>query len=324
MADAPIYGFIGIGNMGYGMATNLRAKISKSSKLIVCELDKARRDKFISEASAVGPTVTAETPKEIAEQASIIITMLPNGAIVKSVFTNPTNGLLAAAKGNTHRFFLECSTIEVSISREVLEAVKKSGLGDFIDSPVSGGIPAADKGTLTFMVGGPKELYEKAKPILSKMGKEENIIYCGDAGAGLATKQINNYMAYTAYIALCEGMNAGVKFGLDPKILANVINVSSGVSWNSLYMNPVAGVQPDASSTKGFKPGFTTELAKGVIDMAVQLMDEVGAKHVLANVTKDVYTRAVNNPKCAKQESRSTWRLIAEDDGKDLGNTVIQ
>ena len=91
-----------------------------------------------------------------------------------------------------------------------------------------------------------------------------------------------------------------------------------------MHMNPVAGVQPNASSTKGFKPGFTTELAKGVIDMAVQLMDEVGAKHVLANVTKDVYARAVNNPKCAKQESRSTWRLIAEDDGKDLGSTVIQ
>lgn len=207
MADSstPTYGFIGIGNMGYGMATNLREKIPKESKLIVCELDATRLDKFISEASEQGPTVSAHTPKEVSEEASIIITMLPNGAAVKKVFTDPSNGLLAASKGSTRRFFLECSTIEVSISREVLQDVEKSGLGDFIDSPVSGGIPAADAGTLTFMIGGTQELYDKAKPILALMGKEENIIYCGGPGAGLATKQINNYMAYTAYLALCEG-----------------------------------------------------------------------------------------------------------------------
>ena len=203
--QALTYGFIGIGNMGYGMASNLRAKIPKASKLIICDVDTARRDKFIAESSEHGVTVPAQDPKEVSEEATIIITMLPNGAAVDKVFLDPSSGLLAAPKSKSRRFFLECSTIEVSTSREVLRRVEESGLGDFIDAPVSGGIPAANQGTLTFMIGGTEELCEKAKPILAMMGKEENIFYCGKPGAGLATKQINNYMAYTSYIALCEG-----------------------------------------------------------------------------------------------------------------------
>ncbi len=105
----------------------------------------------------------------------------------------------------SHKLFLECSTIEVRTSNEVLKEVQKSGLGDFVDSPVSGGIPGALQGNLTFMVGGNESLYERVKPILSTMGKGENILFCGGPGAGLATKQINNYVANVAYIALCEG-----------------------------------------------------------------------------------------------------------------------
>ena len=104
------------------------------------------------------------------------------------------------------KFFLETSTIEVRTSNEVLKEVETSGLGDFIDCPVSGGIPATKQGNLTFMVGGNKDLFERAKPILATMGKEETLIFCGPPGAGLATKQINNYVANVAYVALCEGM----------------------------------------------------------------------------------------------------------------------
>ncbi len=137
----------------------------------------------------------------------IIVTSLPNGDAVKKVFTDPSSGLLSASRSAMKNkiFFLETSTIEVKTSNEVLEAVQKSGMGDFVDCPVSGGIPAAIQGNLTFMVGGSKELYERAKPILKSMGKEENIIFCGPPGAGLATKQINNYVANVSYIALCEG-----------------------------------------------------------------------------------------------------------------------
>ena len=125
---------------------------------------------------------------------------------MRQVFTDSTTGLLSVPLSSTSRkFFLETSTIEVRISNEVLKEVEKSGLGDFIDCPVSGGIPAAQQGNLSFMIGGNETLYNRAKSILVSMGKLENIMFCGPPGAGLATKQINNYVANVAYIALCEG-----------------------------------------------------------------------------------------------------------------------
>jgi 3-hydroxyisobutyrate dehydrogenase-like beta-hydroxyacid dehydrogenase len=168
------------------------------------------------------------------------VTSLPHGAAVSHVFTDPSNGLLSVpASSSSRKFFLETSTIEVRISNEVLKEVEKSGLGDFIDCPVSGGIPSAHQGNLTFMVGGSEALFQKAKPVLVSMGKEKNLLFCGRPGAGLATKQINNYCANVAFIALCEGlwsasgcdsdldtdesqtgMNTGIKYGLDPKVLA--------------------------------------------------------------------------------------------------------
>lgn len=135
-------------------------------------------------------------------------------------------------------------------------------------------------------------------------------------------------------------MNTGIKYGLDPKMLASMfhrpavtamstnprvdaINVGSGMSWNSLNMNPIKGIQANSSASRDFEGGFKTELAKGVMDMTVELMDELGAKHTMGAVVKDIYARAVKNPKCADKECRSIYKLIAEDDGKDLGETKV-
>lgn len=141
-----------------------------------------------------------------------MITSLPTSDIVKNVFTDPSTGLLCIGSSagipippSKSKFFIETSTIEVDTSNYVLKKVEDSGLGHFIDAPVSGGIPAAYQGNLTFMVGGDMELFERAKPVLISMGKEENIFFCGPPGAGLATKQINNYIANVSYVALCEG-----------------------------------------------------------------------------------------------------------------------
>ena len=154
------------------------------------------------------------------------------------MFLDSNIGLLAGVPKDKHLLFLETSTIEATTSLEVLKAVEQSAPStQFLDAPVSGGIPPAWAGTLTFMVGGPKDVFDKAKPIMATMGKAENLIHCGGPGAGLATKQINNYIAYCSYVALCEGqhplattrdqidkltysgMNTGLKFGLDPKTL---------------------------------------------------------------------------------------------------------
>ncbi|EHY56256.1 3-hydroxyisobutyrate dehydrogenase, mitochondrial [Exophiala dermatitidis] len=328
-----VYGFIGLGNMGFGMAKNLRESMPEEAKLLVCDVNHQRRDEFVS--SVTRPVQVAESPKIIAENCDIVITSLPTSDIVKNVFTDPSTGLLSidsAGASNKSKLFIETSTIEVDTSNYVRKKVEDSGLGHFIDAPVSGGIPAAYQGNLTIMVGGDKELFERAKPVLASMGKEENIFFCGPPGAGLATKQINNYIANVSYVALCEalitdtscpGMNTGVRYGLDPKILADAINRSSGMCWNSLHMNPVKGVQESSPASRDFEGGFPTEGAKHVMDMAVQLMDAVGAKHVMGNVMKDIYERAVNHPKCRGKECRSIYKLFAENDGKDLGNTLI-
>ncbi|KPI41517.1 3-hydroxyisobutyrate dehydrogenase, mitochondrial [Cyphellophora attinorum] len=135
------------------------------------------------------------------------------------------------------------------------------------------------------------------------------IFACGPPGAGLATKLINNYVAMTSFIGLCEGMNTGIRYGLDPKILGQIINVSSGMSWNSLHMNPVAGVVEGASSNRAFEGGFPTELAQGVMRQARDLMRQVGGNSVFGDRVEGVFERGVEDERCAGKECRSVWRL---------------
>ena len=168
------------------------------------------------------------------------------------------------------------------------------------------------------MVGGSEALFAQARPVLETMGTPANIYHCGGPGAGLATKQLNNYLGYVGYLGLCEVMSTGVRYGLDPKTLSDVLNASSGMNWNSLHHNPVKGVNDKASSSNDFKPGFTTELAGGVIDDAVELMEMVGARTVLARPTKEVFDRARASERCRGLEARSVWRLFVEDGGKGV------
>jgi 3-hydroxyisobutyrate/3-hydroxypropionate dehydrogenase len=137
-----IYGFIGIGVMGYGMAMNLRRKIPSTSKLILCEINQARREQFVGEASPNGPIEVAHTPRQVAEKAEIIITMLPKAGHVNDVFKNPDTGLLATEKPKTPIYFLECSSIDTSSSVALAKEVLASGHGRLIDAPVSGGYVA--------------------------------------------------------------------------------------------------------------------------------------------------------------------------------------
>ena len=166
------------------------------------------------------------------------------------------------------------------------------------------------------MVGGPEELFEQVKLIVSTMGK--SIFHCGPAGAGLATKQINNYLSAVSIIGVCEAMNMGERYGLNPTVLAGVINVSSGKCYNSLDQNPVKGVTPTSASAKDFEGGFSTELCKGVIDMAVDLGKQVGAKSVLADTVQDTFERAVKSDRCSGKDCRSIYRLFSENDGSAL------
>ncbi|PCD26085.1 hypothetical protein AU210_012517 [Fusarium oxysporum f. sp. radicis-cucumerinum] len=316
--SAKSFGFIGLGIMGWGMAKNLRAKIPADSVLYICEVNKPRRDEFV--VSTAGKVQVVDSPREIAEKNDIIITMLPRGEHVREVFTNPQTGLLSVA-GSVKlgsKIFIDCSTIDVKTSQEVAAAVEASNLGSFADAPVSGGQGGANAGTLTFMVGGSPEAFETAKPTLELMGNPENLFHCGKAGAGLVTKLINNYLSAVNMIGVCEGMNMGRLYGLDPVLLASAINSSTGMSRNSREQNPVKGVSSVASSAKDFEGGFSTVLCHGVLQMAMELSEQLGAKSLLAPVVRDMYDCAVRNDKCRDKDFRSIYRLFSEDNGDQL------
>ncbi|EXM14705.1 hypothetical protein RAB80_012875 [Fusarium oxysporum f. sp. vasinfectum] len=316
--SAKSFGFIGLGIMGWGMAKNLRAKIPADSVLYICEVNKPRRDEFV--VSTAGKVQVVDSPREIAEKSDIIITMLPRGEHVREVFTNSQTGLLSVA-GSVKlgsKIFIDCSTIDVKTSQEVSAAVEASNLGSFADAPVSGGQGGANAGTLTFMVGGSPEAFETAKPTIELMGNPENLFHCGKAGAGLVTKLINNYLSAVNMIGVCEGMNMGRLYGLDPVLLASAINSSTGMSRNSREQNPVKGVSSLASSAKDFEGGFSTVLCHGVLQMAMELSEQLGAKSLLAPVVRDMYDCAVQNDKCRDKDFRSIYRLFSEDNGDQL------
>ncbi|KAI1304568.1 3-hydroxyisobutyrate dehydrogenase, variant [Xylaria venustula] len=306
------YGFIGIGQMGWGMAMNLRQKIPSQAEMVICEICETRMNLFVQEAQSKGAVKIANSPKEVAELSDVIITMLPKGSHVRDVFTNKETGLLSATPRNTPIQFIDCSTIETTTSVEIGAEVARSKLGNFVDAPVSGGPNGANAGTLAIMVGGSEDDLKWAKPVLQMMGK--NVFHCGPLSAGLATKQINNYLSSVCTVGVCEAMNMGVKYGLDPKKLADVINVSSGRCYNSSDQNPVKGVTPGAASEKDFVGGFSVELCKGVLDMAVALGDHVGAKLILGDRVLAIYDKALNDERTRGRDSRSIYRFFADDD----------
>lgn len=291
---------------------NLRQKIPEEAKMVICEISESRRNQFIEEVQSKGIVTVANSPREVAEQSDVVITMLPKGIHVLEVFMDEETGLLSVAPRKTPIHFIDCSTIKTATSVEVGKLVTQSELGTFIDAPVSGGPNGAKSGTLAIMVGGSEENWERAEPILRMMGK--NLFHCGPPGAGLATKQINNYLSSVCTVGVCEAMNMGVKYGLDPKKLADVINVSSGRCYNSLDQNPVKGVTPGAASERDFVGGFSVELCKGVLDMAVALGEQVGARLVLSDRVLALYDKALKDERTVGRDSRSIYLFFADDD----------
>lgn len=236
--------------------------------------------------------------------------MLPAGKHVKEVFTNPKNGLLSISAPQESKLFIECSTIDVLTSQEVAQAVASSKLGSFADVPVSGGPTGAEAATLTFMAGGSPDVIARVKPIVMTMGK--TFFHCGDAGAGLATKQINNYISGICMLGTAEAMNLGIKYGLDAKVLAGVINSSTGRSYNSIEQNPVKGISPNSSAERDFENGFSIELCKGVLHMAIDLGERVGAKLPLSQGLIETYEAASMDERCKGKDCRSVYKYVAD------------
>ncbi|KAH8689055.1 3-hydroxyisobutyrate dehydrogenase, variant [Talaromyces proteolyticus] len=302
------YGFIGIGNMGFPMAQHLRRHLADGLTLVICDVVESITKKFVAETP--GKIEVAKTPKEVAQKCDIIITILPVGRHVKEVYTNSTTGLLSIPAGQSPKLFIECSTIDVPTSLDVGKAVALSGLGRFADVPVSGGPTGARAATLTFMAGGDEQICDAIQPIAMTMGR--TFYRCGKPGAGLATKQINNYLSGICMVSTAEAMNLGMKYGLDPHVLAGVINTSTGMSYNSKEQNPVKGVSSNSSANRDFAPGFTIELCKGVLEMVAQLGSELEANMPLCQALLDTIDAASKDDRCRGKDCRVVYKYIAD------------
>ena len=238
-------GFIGLGNMGAHMTRNL---IKTGHSLKVFDLnEEAMRYVAQSGAKAVA------SAREAATGVEFVVTMLPVGANVREVFVN--GGVIGAAAPGT--ILIDSSTIDVETARAMHEAAGKAGY-KFLDAPVSGGTVGAEQATLTFMCGGDKAVFEKARPILAGMGK--NIVHCGGPGQGQVVKICNNMMAAINMIAASEALVMGERLGVDRKILYDVITTSTGRSYALERSCPLPGPVPASPSSNGFKPGFMAKL----------------------------------------------------------------
>ena len=267
--------FIGLGNMGAPMARNL---LKGGHTLTVFDVVKDN-----VEALAKQGAIAATSAKHAAAQGELVITMLPSSPHVKSVYLGEDGVLAGVGDGIP---LVDSSTIDPHTAREVALSAAKRG-NPMADAPVSGGTGGAEAGTLTFMVGAPAALFERIKPILSHMGK--NIVYCGDPGTGQVAKICNNMLLGISMIGVAEAMNLGVALGIDPKILAGIINTSSGRCWSSDTYNPYPGVMDNVPASRGYTGGFGADLMLKDLGLAVDAAKQSKQPVVMGAAAQQLY-----------------------------------
>jgi len=235
-------GFIGLGNMGGPMAANLA---KAGFDVTATDLSIGAVDRAVEAGCKRGETVAAAV-----KDADVVVSMLPAGAHVKSVYTDDY-GVIANARPGA--LFIDSSTIDVESARAVSAAAVGKGFA-MVDAPVSGGVAAATGGTLTFMVGGEAASFERARPVLEAMGK--NIFHAGAAGNGQVAKIANNMLLGVTMIATCEAFNLAEKLGLDAQTFFDISSTASGQSWSMTSYCPAPGPVPAAPSNRDYQPGF--------------------------------------------------------------------
>lgn len=239
-------GFVGLGNMGGPMARNLlKAGHTLRAFDVAAESLKSAADAGAVPASGI---------RQVCEGADVIVTMLPAGQHVRSVYLEK-DGVLASAEPGA--LLIDSSTIDIEAARQVHAAAERAGF-EFIDAPVSGGVGGAEAGTLTFMCGGTERAFERARPILEKMGKR--VVLAGAAGAGQAAKICNNMLLAISMIGTCEAFVLAEKLGLDAQKLFEIASTSSGQCWSLTAYCPVPGPVPTAPSNRGYAGGFAAAL----------------------------------------------------------------
>jgi 3-hydroxyisobutyrate dehydrogenase len=265
--------FIGLGNMGGGMAPNL---IQAGHEVRAFDLS----DEALKKARE-GGCDTVGSIEDALEGAEAVVSMLPNGTIVKDVYTAHVIG-----SAPNEAILIDCSTIDVATAREIERLAGDAGY-EMVDAPVSGGIAAAAAGTLTFMVGGGTAAFKRAEAVLKDMGKA--VIHAGDAGAGQAAKICNNMMLAIHMIGTCEGFTMAQKLGLDPQVFYDIASVSSGQSWSVTSYCPVPGVGPKTPADNGYQGGFATALMLKDLKLAMEAAATANMDPKLGRHAKDIY-----------------------------------
>ncbi len=270
--------FIGLGNMGGGMAANL---VKAGHEVHAFDLS----PEALARAKDNG-CQTYTSVQEAVQGAEAVVSMLPNGGIVDSVFTADVIG-----HAPTSALLLDCSTIDVATARKVAEAASAAGY-EMVDAPVSGGIAAANGGTLTFMVGGSAEAFAKAEPILAAMGKA--VIHAGASGAGQAAKICNNMILGATMIATCEAFALAEKLGLDLQTFFDISSKASGQSWSMTAYCPVPGVGPQSPADNGYQGGFAAGLMLKDLKLAMEAAQSAGANVPMGQRAKELYEAFAN------------------------------
>ena len=279
-------GFIGLGNMGAPMAANLVKAGHQVTGFDVAGV-------------SIEGAATAKSAAEAASGQDAVITMLPNGDILRSVYAEIVP---AGAKGSV---FIDCSTVDVDSARAAHEMAAANGLLS-VDAPVSGGVGGAAAGTLTFMAGGSDEAFSRAAPLFEIMGKKA--VHCGAAGAGQSAKICNNMLLGISMIGTCEAFALAEKLGLSAQSLFDVVSTSSGSCWSVNTYCPVPGVGPQSPADNGYKPGFAAELMLKDLKLSQQAAESVSAQTPMGARATELYDQFV----AGKGKGRDFSAMIEE------------
>jgi 3-hydroxyisobutyrate dehydrogenase len=288
-------GFIGTGTMGQPMVANL---LKKGFGVLAWDVVPSA----LAAAVTLGATAAADKA-DVARRADLIVTMLPSSSHVEAVYLGP-GGILESIPAG--RLCVDMSTIDPGVSRRVAAALAQRK-ARFLDAPVSGGVPGASDGTLAIMVGGDARDLDEARPALAAMGA--NIIHVGAVGSGEAAKICNNLIAGVAAVAVSEAFRIAEGFGVDPKILTDVISKSSGNTWVMQQAHPVPGLVPRAASSRDYAPGFTTDLMAKDLGLAVNAARELRVPAVVAAAAQQVL-RLASSHGLGRKDFTSVYTFI--------------
>lgn len=272
--------FIGLGNMGGPMAKNL---VSAGNQVVGFDLVEAA----ILDAKKNGIDIVKNAPSTTIG-AEILISMLPASEHVESLYLK--EGLLQDIDPST--LIIDCSTIAPATSRKVAKEADKLGLS-MIDAPVSGGVAGAKAATLTFIVGGRKESLDKAKPVLEKMGK--SIFHAGDSGSGQVAKICNNMLLAIHMCGTAESIALGVKNGLNPEILSEIMRKSSGGNWSLEVYNPYPGVMKEVPANRGYEGGFLNKLMFKDLGLAQEASESSNSRTPMGDLARELYQKMIES-----------------------------